>query len=114
MESPNEIPPEDPVNAGEPVAPASLARWWLRIALFTFAAVLGGWAMREVPADWRAGRPLRAIVEALLVGAVFYAWLRLLWQIWRGQRAVAEERALAEQREQARIAELAARARQRE
>lgn len=114
MESPNDIPPEDPVNAEEPVAPASMARWSLRIALVTFAAMLGGWAWREVPADWAAGQPLRAIVEAVLVGAVFYAWLRFLWQIWRGQRAVAEERALAEQREQARIAELASRARQRD
>jgi hypothetical protein len=114
MNSPTEAPPEDPLEAGSPSAASGFARWWLRIALVAFASMLGGWAWREVPADWHAGRPLRAIAEALLVAAVFYAWLRFLWQIWRGQRAVAEERALARQREQSRIEELASRARQRD
>jgi hypothetical protein len=111
----NEVPPdEDPIEEGPPRVVASLARWWPRIAVIAFASMVGGWAWREVPADWHAGRPWRASVEALLVGVVFYAWLRFLLQIWRGQRAAAEEQALARLRERARLEELAARARQRD
>jgi len=102
------------MEAEAPAPKAGLARWWLRIALVAFASMLGGWAGREVPAEWRAGRPVRAIAEGLLVAAVFYAWLRFLLQIWRGQRATAEERARAQQLERERVAELAARARRRD
>jgi hypothetical protein len=114
MNNPADLPPEDPIEEEVPPLVAGLAHWWPRIALVAFASLVGGWAWREVPADWHAGHPLRAVAEALVVALVFYAWLRFLLQIRRGQRELAEEQALALQRERARIEELAARARRRD
>jgi hypothetical protein len=114
MNIPADLPPEDPIEEQVPRLVAGLSRWWPRIAVVAFASLVGGWAWREVPADWHAGRRVRAVAEAALVAVVFYAWLRFLLQIWRGQRELAEEQALALQRERARIDELAARARRRD
>jgi hypothetical protein len=94
-----ELPPDDPLEEGASRPVAAPARWWPRLAMATFAAMVSGWAWQQVPADWRAGRPLRASAEAALVVLVFYAWLRSLHQIWRGRRAAAEEQALARRRD---------------